>query len=57
MWVFDGEEWTQDEGAEGNATRETTRPQRLEEFETQLQVVEVTELRRKRNEMPPLPRL
>ncbi|MFZ2492040.1 MAG: hypothetical protein WA208_11195 [Thermoanaerobaculia bacterium] len=59
MWVFDGEEWTQDDGGEPKSARDPRRPQRLEEFEPapepELQVVEITDLWRRRNDIPPFP--
>lgn len=41
MWVFDGEEWTQDNGGlESTVKPETKRP-RYDELSPELQVVEV----------------
>ena len=43
MWVFDGEEWTQDNGAEqpSSSSRPETARQRVDEFVPELQVIEV----------------
>jgi hypothetical protein len=55
MWVFDGEEWTQDNGGiEPKAAPEAARPQYEEDLMTQLQVVEILETPRKKD-VPPLP--
>lgn len=41
MWVFDGEEWTQDDGSiGGSSTPATTRP-RYEQTMPELQVLEL----------------
>ena len=40
MWVFDGEEWTQDDGSIGGSKPATTRP-RYEETMPELQVLEL----------------
>ena len=41
MWVFDGEEWTQDDGSIGGSSKpETARP-RYEETMPELQVLEL----------------
>ena len=41
MWVFDGEEWTQDDGSIGGSSKpETARP-RYDEKMPELQVIEV----------------
>lgn len=60
MWVFDGEEWTQDSGNEHATVRperpETQRP-RYEELVPELQVVEIVQVPRLRKdkEIPPFP--
>lgn len=56
MWVFDGEEWTQDNGSESTVKpTETTRP-RYEEMMPELQVVEiVVPLPKPMPVVPPLP--
>jgi hypothetical protein len=57
MWVFDGEEWTQDDGSEwpkSNAKPETAR-QRVDEFVPELQVIEIVQIPKKDMPVPPLP--
>ena len=55
MWVFDGEEWTQDDGSERSAPKpETARQQRVDEFIPELQVIEVVQIP-KSNPIPPFP--
>lgn len=53
MWVFDGEQWTEED-----ATNGTTKPEtvafRIEEFVPELQVVEIVQVPRT-NPVPPLP--
>jgi hypothetical protein len=44
MWVYDGEEWTRDEGGvepSSTSNTETTRPQWPAEMVPELQIVEV----------------
>ncbi|HKR67001.1 MAG TPA: hypothetical protein VJZ00_24955 [Thermoanaerobaculia bacterium] len=56
MWVYDGEEWTQDDGSEKSTVikSETPRP-RWDEMMPELQVIEiVVPVPRNRN-VPPLP--
>jgi hypothetical protein len=58
MWVFDGEEWTQDDGSIGGPTSkaEPKRP-RYEEMMPELQVIEVeiVPVPSKHNPVPPFP--
>ena len=56
MWVFDGEEWTQDDGSERSPEKpETARP-RYDELMPELQVVEIVPtLPRTRHDIPPFP--
>jgi hypothetical protein len=57
MWVFDGEEWTQDNGNEHSSPRtETPRP-RYDERMPELQVVEIVQIPkvRERPIVVPLP--
>lgn len=57
MWVFDGEEWTQDNGNEHSRpkTSETPRP-RYDELSPELQVIEIVVPVTPRNtNVPPLP--
>ena len=58
MWVFDGEEWTQDDGSfEPSAPKQPqTRPQWPAELVPELQVIEIVQPVRDRNrEIPQLP--
>jgi hypothetical protein len=56
MWVFDGEEWTQDDGNDWTpaAKREPPRP-RYDELWPELQVVEIVPVVRRNRDVPPLP--
>jgi hypothetical protein len=40
MWIYDGEQWTE-EGANENATKQDANMPRLDEFYPELQVIEV----------------
>lgn len=40
MWVFDGEEWTEEGGSSSSRQQETTRP-RYDELTPELQVIEI----------------
>lgn len=56
MWVYDGEEWTQDDGSEKSTAvkAETPRP-RYDQMMPELQVIEIViPVPRNRN-VPPLP--
>ena len=60
MWVFDGEEWTEDTGNEHATPRsESRRPEvpRYEELVPELQVVEIVQVPRVRKDkdIPPFP--
>jgi hypothetical protein len=56
MWVFDGEEWTEEGGAEKSSTSEQKQQMRYEQFQPELQVVEVVIQVPKTNYVPhPLP--
>ena len=55
MWVYDGEEWT-DEGASNNRKPETTQRPPLDEFVPELQVVEIVQIPTvKPSYVPPFP--
>jgi hypothetical protein len=57
MWVYDGEQWTQDDGSECSTTvvkSETPRP-RYDETMPELQVVEIVVPVPRRSNVPPLP--
>lgn len=55
MWVFDGEEWTKDDGSVTSPGKKTdpARP-RFDEYTPELQVIEIVPLR-KREPIPPFP--
>lgn len=54
MWVYDGEEWTQDNGSEQPRAKPETMPQRWHELVPELQVIEIVPVR-KNTDVPPLP--
>ncbi|HEV7768698.1 MAG TPA: hypothetical protein VGQ76_27140 [Thermoanaerobaculia bacterium] len=55
MWVFDGEEWTQDDGSiQPKAKPEQPRP-RYDELSPELQVIEIVPVVRRNTYVPPLP--
>lgn len=57
MWVYDGEEWTKDDGSIGPATSkpETPRP-RYDQMMPELQVIEIVPVTpRTQRDVPPLP--
>lgn len=56
MWVFDGEEWTQDDGSIGGSSKPETRP-RYDEKMPELQVIEVeiVPVPARHNPIPPFP--
>jgi len=42
MWIFDGEQWTTDEGVTESETRKRDeRPKQFDEFQPELQVIEI----------------
>jgi hypothetical protein len=53
MWVYDGEEWTEEGTGEKSKTPEAQRP-RYEEMMPELQVVEIVPVP-KSNPVPPFP--
>lgn len=56
MWVYDGEEWTKDDGSDGAKTvvkSEMPRP-RYNELMPELQVIEIVPVKRN-TDVPPLP--
>jgi len=56
MWVYDGEEWTKDDGSVGSTTvvkAERPRP-RYNELMPELQVIEIVPVKRN-TDVPPLP--
>lgn len=56
MWVYDGEEWTKDDGSDGTKTvvkSEMPRP-RYNELMPELQVIEIVPVKRN-TDVPPLP--
>jgi hypothetical protein len=56
MWVFDGEQWTMDDGSyEPKGTKpEPSRP-RYDERMPELQVLEIVPVVRRNTDLPPLP--
>lgn len=55
MWVFDGEEWTQDLGSDSTPARPAApEAPRHEELIAELQVVEIVQ-RPRNGKLPPLP--
>ena len=55
MWVFDGEEWTKDDGSfEPKGKPEPIRP-RYDELSPELQVIEIVPVIRRNRDVPPLP--
>jgi len=54
MWVFDGEEWTQDDGSEQPKAKPERTRQWVDELVPELQIVEIVPVRRTRD-VPPLP--
>jgi hypothetical protein len=56
MWVYDGEEWTKDDGGvePSPARPETSRP-RYEEPMPELQVLEIVPVTPRNTNVPPLP--
>jgi hypothetical protein len=54
MWVFDGEEWTEEGATESKRQPEQPMPMRVEEFLPELQVIEIVQ-NPKTNPIPPFP--
>lgn len=56
MWVFDGEEWTEEGGStEPKSSRPEIDPRRFDEFVPELQVIEIVQIPRTGTQVPPLP--
>jgi hypothetical protein len=56
MWVFDGEQWTTDEGVNESEAKRETRTPRYEQSMPELQVIEIeVPLPTKSNYVPPFP--
>jgi len=56
MWIYDGEQWTTDEGVTANDNgKRDQRPQPNDEFYPELQVIEIVPLP-KPHYVPPFPR-
>lgn len=58
MWVFDGEEWTQEDGGLGSTAKPETKRPRYDEMMPELQVIEVeiiTPRPQADRQIPPLP--
>lgn len=57
MWVFDGEEWTQDDGGLGSTVKPEAKRPRYDQMMPELQVLEleiVTHTPQKDRQIPPL---
>ena len=54
MWVFDGEEWTQDNGSEHSQVKPEIHRPRYDELMPELQVIEIVPVRRNLD-IPPFP--
>jgi len=54
MWVFDGEEWTQDDGSEQPKSKPEIQRQWVPEMMPELQVIEIVPVR-KNTDIPPPP--
>jgi hypothetical protein len=54
MWIFDGEEWTEEGGSKDTAKSETGNMIPMNEFVPELQVLEIVPTP-KSNPMPPFP--
>lgn len=57
MWVFDGEDWTQDDGGVGSPAKPEMQRPRYDELMPELQVIEleIVPLPSKDRQIPPLP--
>jgi hypothetical protein len=55
MWVFDGEQWTTDEGANESEAKRTDKTPRYEQSTPELQVIEIVPLPTKSSYVPPFP--
>ena len=58
MWVFDGEEWTQDDGGIGSARKPETERPRYDQTMPELQVLELEIVKHvpvPDRQVPPLP--
>ena len=57
MWVFDGEEWTQDNGNEHSAPKAGQERPRYDDWMPELQVVEIVQVPKRRERTEDLPLL
>lgn len=55
MWVFDGEEWTQDDGSIQTQSKPVSPRPRYDELMPELQVIEIVPVTRRNTDVPPLP--
>ena len=57
MWIYDGEEWIEDDAADRTSTRRSEEPRpRYDELMPELQVIEIVRVPVPRNsDVPPLP--
>jgi hypothetical protein len=54
MWVYDGEEWTQDDGRERPQAKPEIPMRHWDDLMPELQVIEIVPVR-KNTDVPPLP--
>ena len=52
MWVYDGEEWTQEKGSGGSDDRKPETTPRFDELTPELQVIEILPVVPRNNELP-----
>ena len=55
MWVYDGDEWTQDIGSNDSQPKPETQRPRYDEMMPELQVIEIVPVVQRRPNVPPLP--
>ncbi len=55
MWVFDGEQWTTDEGANESEAKRNDKTPRYEQSTPELQVIEIVPLPTRSNYVHPFP--
>jgi hypothetical protein len=52
MWVFDGEEWTQDNGSESSTPKAETSLPRYDQMMPELQVIEIVPVQPRLPQVP-----
>ena len=55
MWVFDGEQWTQDDGSEHSTAKPEMPRQWVDDLVPELQVIEIVQVPKQMPYVPPLP--